>query len=543
MKPRSSSSSLRRCASLAGALVSPWLFAIGVARAEVPAPPPAAPATTYEPPEFLREPPRLPERMDAATAKKLRLHDAIQIAVENNLSILLRREQLTGARASVGMSRGRFVEPTVIGGMTHTDAISPPSNVQEGAPGQLLNVRSEAWNVGLSQRVRTGTTFGLELSNNRAMSSLGNALNPVLYRSAFNFKLTQPLLKGFAFDLDVPYVDVLRAELGSERARQDVLAQMIATVRDTELAYWDVLLALKVYQVQRSSLALAEEQLRLTRRQIDAGILPPSDLIAAEGTLAQRGLGLVQAEADIEQAGDQLRRVLNLPRSTWTQPILPLDTPRFDDTPIAFDGALAKALANRPEWKQRQIDIDKAALDAKVAATERLPQLDASFTYGVLGQQTTSFRSVFDQLTSADAPVWTAGLNLTWTPFNVAADAQLASRRAAERAARTSQDQQLVDLQIELRAAIRNLETALRSVRAAGTFRTLAERSLDAEQRKFLNGTSSNFFITQRQNDVLTAQLAELSALIRHQKAMTTLNAATGVLLDDRRIRIDVRGR
>jgi outer membrane protein TolC len=465
----------------------------------------------------------------------------MQLAVQNNLSITLRRQQLGAARAGVPASKGRF-EPAVTGLALHSDTNTPPTTVQEGSAGQVLNATNDTWNLGVSERIRSGTVFGLDFTNARSQSSLGTAVQPLIYRSGVNLKLTQPLLRGFAFSFDVPYVEVLRAEFASERAKQDVLGQLVTTVKETELAYWDVVLALKTYQVQRGSLALGQEQLALTRRQIDAGILPPSDLINAEGTLAQRELGLVQSEANIEQAADVLRKALNLPRHTWTQAILPVDPPRFDDRPVTFEQAVQRALHNRPELKQRQLDIEKAQLDTKVAGTERLPQLDAQLTYGLLGQRST-YSGAIDQLTTANAPVWTASLNLSWTPFNVAANGQLDARRATEGAARTLLDQQLLDLHTEIRAALRALNTAVRAVRAAGNFRVLAERSLDAEQRKFMNGTSSNFFIAQRQNDVAQAQLAELVALVQHQKAVTTLQAAMGVLLEDRSVQLDVRGR
>lgn len=530
-----------RSQSFAFALLGILLFGAPQAHAQ------EAPASSYssyssyEAPDFLREPPTLPNAKDLETAKRVTLHDALQIAVEHNLNIVLRKDQFLAAKEAVPLGKSRF-EPLIASAFQHTDSDSPPSTAQEGRAGDVLKLKNDSWSIGAAQRLPTGTLFNLDWVNSHATSSLGNAVTPTLYRSGLAMKLTQPILRGFAFNLEVPYVDVLRAEFTSEKARQDVLGQLITTVRDTELAYWDVVLTLKSYQVQRASFNLATEQLGLTRKQIDAGILPPSDMINAEGTVAQRELGLVQVENDIQQAADQLRRVLNLPRDGWSQPLLPVDAPKFDDRPNAvptFYVAMAKALEHRPEWKQRKVDVDRAALDTRVASTERLPQLDASFSYGFLGQQTT-YGGSLNQLTSGNAPVWTAGVTLSWTPLNIGANAQLRARQATEAAARTSMDQQLLDLHTELRQALRSVDTAARQVKAAGNFRVLAERSLDAEQRKFLNGTSNNFFIAQRQNDVLQAQLSEVAALIRHAKAVATLDASMGILLEGRRVRLDV---
>jgi outer membrane protein TolC len=520
-----------------GAGLSPALAAEPSSPASArPAPPSSAPAAdpaaaptvaatsaavddgSYEEPAFIREPPRLPDSMDTQAARRLSLADAIQLAVKSNLGIVLVKQRVAIAEQGELQSFGVF-EPRLSAAVSHQSSDSAPVIAQN----QLaLETTDDRWSLGLAQRTRLGTELALEWSNDRADTRLGSVAQPLLYRSELGLRLTQPLLRGFAFRWEVPNAEVLRAEVATARARQDYRAGLNATVRDTEQTYWDLVQALQSYQVQRGSLQLAEEQLLLTRRQIEAGVLPPSDLINAEGTLAQRELGLVQAEGGIAQAADQLRYLLNLPREAWAQPLLPLDVPQFDDLQVGYETALDQALKNRPELAQLKLDLQRAALDVRVASSDRLPQLDASVSYGLVGQRG-DYSGALDRLVSADARAWSALLNFTWTPLNRAAGARLESLR--------------------LRTAIRGLETADRSVRAAARFRGLAARSLDAEQRKFLNGTSSNFFVAQRQDDLARARLAELSALIQHRKAATSLRGAMGVLLDHRHVKLDVRAR
>jgi outer membrane protein TolC len=196
------------------------------------------------------------------------------------------------------------------------------------------------------------------------------------------------------------------------------------------------------------------------------------------------------------------------------------------------------AAKNRPELAQRRLDVESAGLEVKIAKTNRLPELDTTFTYGLVGQQA-AYSETLNQVFSANVPAWTAGLNLTWAPLMHGARAQLDSLRATESARKTQLDQAHLDLYSELRDDLRTLELAARQVRAAGKFRDLARQALDAEERKFLNGTSSNFFIAQRQADLATAQQQELAALIGHRKASTSLDAAMGVLLAERGIRLD----
>lgn len=499
-------------------------------------------AAAYEPPGFILEPPALPPGAATAQVLPLGVSDAIQVAARNNLGIVLAKTQLGVARAGVGAARG-FFEPALVAGYTHRAARTPPSTILEGVnPNVLFEFNTDEWRAGYQQHTGLGTTLELAFTNVRTESSLNSAVLPLLFRSVLELRLTQPLLRGFAFDADIPRAEVLRAELASERAQKDVQAALLTLVRDTEQAYWDLFQALKSYEVQQGALQLAEQQLALTRRQIDSGVRPPADLINAEGALAQRELELVRAENLGAHAMDQLRYLLNLPEDEWARPLLPRDKPVFEHHSLGFDSALAQALEHRPELAQRALDVTRAELDVRVARADRLPALDASASYGVLGQRP-GYADTLQQLPSNDARVWSAGVSFSWTPFNEAASARLESRELLRQAARAEQEALELALRVELRAALRGLDTAERSVRAAGKFRSLAERSLDAEQRRFLNGTSDNFYIAQRQNDLAGARLSELAALIQHRKATTALRAAMGLLLDDRGVVLDVRRR
>jgi outer membrane protein TolC len=496
----------------------------------------------YRPPDFILEPPALPEGTAPEQVRTLSVSDAIRLAAQNNLGVVLARTELGIARAGVGVASGSF-EPTLIAGYAHRSARTPPTTILEGSnPNLLLEFTTDEWRAGYQQRTGLGTTLQLDFTNVRTESSLNSAVLPLLYRSVLELRLTQPLLRGFAFDAAVPRAEVLRAELASERAQKDVQIALLTIVRDTEQAYWDLFQALKSYEVQQGAVRLAEQQLSLTRRQIDSGVRPPSDLINAEGTLAQRELELVRAENEGARAMDQLRFLLNLPKDEWSRPLWPRDRPEFERLMLDFDPALATALAHRPELLQRELDVSRAELDVRVAKVNRLPALDASASYGVLGQRP-GYGDALEQLSSNDARVWSAGVNFSWTPFNEAASAELEARELGRRAAHAEREAEELALRLELRAALRGLETAERSVRAAGKFRSLAERSLDAEQRRFLNGTSDNFYVAQRQNDLAGARLAELAALVQHRKAATALRAAMGVLLEDRGVVLDVRSR
>jgi outer membrane protein TolC len=132
-------------------------------------------------------------------------------------------------------------------------------------------------------------------------------------------------------------------------------------------------------------------------------------------------------------------------------------------------------------------------------------------------------------------------VTLGWAPLGVAARAELRRLQSALRENQLGREQLLVTLRAQIREALRAIDTAERQLFASAKFRDLAERSLDVEQRRFLNGLSSNFFIAQRQAELAQARLGELEALIQHEKASSDLQLATGQLLEAHHLKFDVR--
>jgi outer membrane protein TolC len=497
------------------------------------------PAPTYEAPEFLKQPPPLPAGADAAAVWRLDLADALRLALRQNLGLAIERSSLQIARLGVDIARGGF-EPLLTASFDHGSADIPPSSSQEAGAGEIVTIVNQGWRLSLAQRLATGMRLEAAFTTSRDRSTSRIAVEPLNYRSAVSLSVTQPLLRGFSTDLVVPRIEVLRAEIASQRERQQLAVVAADVVERTESAYWDLARALYRHDLELRSQRLAEDQLALTRRQIDAGITPPSDLISAETTLAQRTLQLVRSEQDIEQASDQLRSVLNLPRDQWRRAILPVDVPRF----VALSGQpeelFAVALKNRPELAQLELDLQAERLAMRRADNDRLPHIDLGVTGSLVGQDGT-YRGALDQIGGTDALGYTVFVNMTWTPLGRATSAAAEAERARHRIGLARHEQAIQDVWLAIRGAVRAQRSAALQVNAAGRFRELSTRSLEVEQRKFLNGTSSNFVVAQRQEELASAQLAELTAVLEHQKASAAVHRATGRLLDERHIELEVR--
>ncbi len=95
-----------------------------------------------------------------------------------------------------------------------------------------------------------------------------------------------------------------------------------------------------------------------------------------------------------------------------------------------------------------------------------------------------------------------------------------------------------LQVRLDVRQAYRNLEAFSRGVAAAEKTRQYQEQALDAEQKKFENGMSTNFLVLQQQTALTNARTAEIQAKINYATGITALEKAVGHLLEARNLNL-----
>jgi outer membrane protein TolC len=497
----------------------------------------------YVLPELLSAPPTLPPDHAGARVLRLDLAEAMRIALEQNIGISVERQRMKSSRLGERLARAGMYEPILSLNYSRTGDDQPPPAIQSGQPGSGITSSSDSLQASISQRLPTGGQLSLGFNSSRTGSSTGAAAEPPAYRSTLTWSLVQPLLRGFSRDLVIPRYSILTAKIASEQERHQLSITAANLVQQTESAYWDVVLALYSYDVTVKSQRLAEDMVALTRRQIAAGVVPKTDLTGAENTLAQRRVAVLGAAASIEQAWDALRTTLNLPRDQWDRPILPIDHPQFAPRVVtSAEAALETALAHRPEIAQSALDLQASALALRKAKNDALPQIDLGLTGSVYGQDASYGGSLRD-LGGHQTRGWGVSLNLTWTPTRRASKTSTELARIHHQVQAANREQRVQGIWNEVRSAVRTQRTAALQVTAASQARKLANESLEIENRKYLEGSSSNLAIATLQNGLASAELSELSALLSHERAATALLLATGQLLEHRRIKLQVAAR
>src|ERR1700674_2121358 len=319
----------------------------------------------------------------------LSLDDTIRLALSNNTDIRLDRSQIEFAQNSLHRAHGPF-DPVATSSFADNRAKTPTITQIQGAP--VLDTLSQTTTFGYSQTLHTGTHFQTSFSASKfSTNSSLSSLNPSI-ATDLQFTVTQPLLRNFGlFPNRAP---ILSAQRNLKQARASFQGEVNDIILRTVGNYWNVILARESLVVQRKSLEEAQKSYDHDKKALGLGALPPLDIYRSESQVASRRVGVIQAEYALKQAEDQFRQIVgaDLDPAIRVLDLELIDQPEplgdLPNTDIAT--ALARALANRPEFEAARQQLASDELSIRLAHNSLKPDLELSGFYtgnGVAGNQ------------------------------------------------------------------------------------------------------------------------------------------------------------
>lgn len=482
-------------------------------------------------------------------ALRLSLAEAIRTAVERNLGIQLQEYEYQQAGQTLRGQYGIY-DALATALIQERGSENPVSSTIEAG-----GFREHVLNVGVSQNLPTGGGYTVGFNNSRTATTASNiiSVNPE-YNPGLTFGVNQPLLRDFGIDINRRGITIARNTLGINH--ETFRTALMNTVVSVEQAYLNLVYARRAVDVVRESLFLARDQARITQIRIDVGASAPLDILQPRVTIATTEEQLIISVANVREAEDQLRALMNLPDADWDRPIIPTDEVTYTPRTINVEDAVARALQLRPELRQDQLTTDTARVEYLYARNQVLPQLDFDLNYGLAGLAGTAaqrneegevvgFERIpygrgLRQLVEMDFPSWNVGFTVGVPITNIAARAE---RRRAEldyRQSQLAQQQTRQNITVDVRGAARDIDTAARSIAATRAAREAAERNVEAERRRYENGMTTNFQVLEVQQQLSDARVRELQALIGYNQAVAVFHRAVGDILEVRGITVEV---
>ena len=481
-----------------------------------------------------------PSAQPAGPAQPLSLEEAVKLALQNNLSVMVERINPGLQDLSILLARTAWT-PNLTSTVRDGRTVSPITSFLSGASGNLQRDSLTA-NVGANQLLPWGANYTVLWDASRGKSnSVYDSPNPSL-GSDISFNFTQPLARNRTIDSARQQLIVtkMNREISDVSLRQTVLG----TIRSVKYAYWNLKASVAALKVAEQSLDLAKESLRNNRSRVEIGTMAPIDIVEAEAEVARRDEAAIVAESTVRRAEDALRTLILDSKSAtfWAARFDLTDQPTFAPTSVDVDAAVKVALEKRTDLRTARKNLELTNSNIKFQHNQILPDVNAQVAYGltgsggtqltygsggfpppVIGQVVEGFGTVLSRLFSNDFHSWSFTVNFSYPIGTSAAEATLARTKLQLSQSRI----QLQELELQVTSSVRDVarqvETNQKRVASTQATSRLMERRLEAEQKKYAAGMSTTFLVFQAQRDLADAQYSALAALLDYNKSLVDL--------------------
>ncbi len=447
------------------------------------------------------------------------LDEAITIALQNNLQLRLRQEDVVAAQGSVSVAQGTFDPLLTATGFNETTA---QTSLNTFAPEEE---KVTYWAASLNKKMETGTKVDLSWENQRYKSdSLFTTINPA-YSTAVSVGITQPLLKGR--EKGIQTADLEAAKKNVLAADRLVTNQAVELVAKVKKAYWELLYARQDIEVKKLSLMLARKVLEDTGRKIEAGVIAPVEIYQPESEVARREEALIAGERAIANAEDIFKLILN--QSDWNVSIKPRDKPQVSRHLPEFDTVFASARENRADLKAAELQVEAAEILVRKSSDGLKPSLDLDGRIGFSGIDTSYPGSSANLFGDTDFS-WKVGLTFSMPLGSHTAQGGVTAARAQLAKARTSVMLLEQETIRKCREAIRNLKLSLKGIEASEKTSLALQKRMEAEQSKFDAGLSTALDVLEAQEAYARALIGQKRAFVEHALAQAELERVQGNL-------------
>jgi len=484
----------------------------------------------------------------------LSLDECIAHALEKNLGVAV--EVLNPDIASLSISKAKELFLPALSFHYGDRRENSPAYSFFDAADRVRTLYSD-YSATIDQFIPTGGRLSINLSGYRNDTNRRfQTINP-RYGSTITFDFTQPLLKNFGFKINRK--EIIIASNNWEISEYQLNQTLLDTIYSVEQAYWILAYSIADLEVKQQSLKLAQDLLEENKRKVEVGTMAPIEIYTAEAEVATREADILQADSLVKNSADQLKTILNLSLSEMDDKvgIIPTESPVFAQKEINVQEALVTALTNRPDLKAMKIDLKNQEMNLSYAKNQLLPELNFQASYwspGISGDQIlykdgnpisgvivgTIPGSPSDALKDAfdwKFDNWFIGLTLNVPVNTIISRAQHAQARINLEQALLKIKNQEQQIFLEIKTAVRNVQTNYKRVQAYKAASELARKKLEAEQEKFNVGKSTNYLILLFQRDAANARSTELRAVVDYVLSLAYLDKVLGTTFQSKNIK------
>lgn len=453
------------------------------------------------------------------------LQRSLEQAFRTNRSMISRREALFLDVLSLLGTRHQF-QPQVAALLAATFADSEEGLATFGASfaPSVSQRLTHGGSLSLAGRTSWNAVDGFSVLDAGPGSDPIRVDNPDEYDLSLSMNFTQPLLRGFGYD--VSHEGLIQAE-----------RNLIYAVRDFELFREDfsIEVAQRFYGLieQKTSLANQRENIEISnfqRRKAEAmyeiGRGTQIDLFRAERTELQDRNNLIQAVQAFELALARFKIFLGIDIET------PIDI--VDEKPpeilVNYDPTSAVEIAkqNRLDYLTRKQRLEDSTRGLRLSRDGLRSDLNLNAGYSLAGDRDTSLAE-----TQANDGSWNVGLS--WDIPLDRVDESYSHRAAQIAHQRAIRDFQEFDenLEIDIQNSFRELARVLESIRIQETLIESQEKNLKKATIDYENGLVDNREVGDAQRALTQAKNGKIREQVNYEIARLQLLKDLGILFVD----------
>lgn len=406
-----------------------------------------------------------------AEPRPLSVKDAVQLALQNNLGLLLQEESEATARGARWRALADLL-PNVNGSLRESrqvinlEAYGFPAKPSIIGPFNIFDAR-----VYLSQAV-----------------------------------------------VDIEHLnDAKAATLNAKAAKYGITTARDLVVLVTVNLYLESVATASRVEMTRAQMETADQLLKQAQDLKDAGLVAGIDVLRAQGQLQTQRQRVIAAENDYDKSKLQLARAIGLPVG---QPLTLTDKIPYATLPVPpLEQMLPKALESRSDYLAAKSLVEAAEASRRAADGTLIPSLHVDADFGAIGQTFGTAHSTYSVAANVRVPIFEGGR----------ANARRAEAGSALRQRQAELDDLRGRIEFEIRSALLDLRSADQQVQAAQTNVQLATDTLTQARDRFAAGVASNLEVTQAQEAVAAASETYIAALYGHNLAKASLARAIGI--------------
>ncbi|WP_304543477.1 TolC family protein [Sulfurimonas microaerophilic] len=277
--------------------------------------------------------------------------------------------------------------------------------------------------------------------------------------------------------------------------------------------YHRVLYNKLLVKYEKELLQKAQKRKSFIEQKIDSGLFPKIALIEAEQQLINRKQRYLAIGTEYENSFENFVKYLNISKETFLQKYDFVDVLKTPVENILLSNAINEAKQNRPDLKMLEYEKEKLFLEKKNANLLQYPEVNVAL-YGVHDfKYDNGFKLSFDlafpiERNRYKAQLGTIGKSLT----NI----------------EKLQQQKEREIKTSLTNIINSLNLLKQNIDNAQTELTLATQLENAENKKYLVGSSNLFVLNQREIQTLEIKKKVLQYKLNYLLLKEELNAQVG---------------